>query len=452
MKKIIKKICKFIGKIILFIDRILITPIMKIFIKITDFFETNGKNFERFLTAKSSLLIISLLIAFLAFYVVDKNSSYMLNNYAERLYGQEVKAIYNEEAYVVEGLPNSADVIMIGRNSDIFLAKQFPSQGISVDLRELSVGTHKVQLKYRQSFNFVEYKVDPSYVTVVIHDKVSAIREISYEILHRESLDSKLDISEVNLSKTEVTIKGSETSIKEVAYVKALIDLNNLVNPVAGVTSVKGVKLVAYNENGNVVNVEILPTTIEAKLTLTSSSKMVPVKVIPQGDLALGYAIDTLTPSSNSIMVYGSEESLNKIDFVPVYVDVNNLNENKTYNVNVTKPVGVREIGLKTMSVKVTLTEEHQIEISNIGILEVNLDPSLKAQVDSKDAETITAIVKGSAKGLSELDQSTVIATVDLAKYTTPGEYEVEIKVSGEDVKLSYSSKTTKVKIYIFKK
>ena len=335
MKKLIKKICKFIGKIILFFDRILVTPIMKIIIRISDFFKTNGKNFEKVLTTKSSLLIISLLVAFLAFYVIDKNSSLMLNNYAERLYGQEIKAVYNEEAYVVEGLPKSADVILIGRNSDIFLAKQFPSQGISIDLRELSVGTHKVELKYREPLNFVEYKVDPSYVTVVIHDKVSAIREISYEILHRESLDSKLDISEVKLEKTEVTIKGSEKSIKEVAYVKALIDVNNLVNPEAGVTSVKGVKLVAYNENGNVVDVEILPGTIEAELTLTSSSKMVPVKVIPEGTLALGYAIEALTPSSNSIMVYGSEESLKDIEFVPVYIDVDNLSEEKTYNVNV---------------------------------------------------------------------------------------------------------------------
>ena len=134
MKKLIKKICKFIGKIILFFDRILVTPIMKIIIRISDFFKTNGKNFEKVLTTKSSLLIISLLVAFLAFYVIDKNSSLMLNNYAERLYGQEIKAVYNEEAYVVEGLPKSADVILIGRNSDIFLAKQFSFQGISIDL------------------------------------------------------------------------------------------------------------------------------------------------------------------------------------------------------------------------------------------------------------------------------------------------------------------------------
>lgn len=452
MKKIIKKICKFIGKIILFIDRIIITPVMKLVLKITDFFKNNGQKIEKGLTTKSALLVISLITAFLSFYIVDKNSSTMLNSYAERLYGQPVKAIYNEEAYVVEGLPDSADVILIGKSTNIFLAKQFPSQGISVDLRELSVGTHKVELKYRQSFSFVEYKVDPSFVTVVIHDKVSAIREVTHEILHRESLDSKLDISKVSLSKTEVTIKGSEDRIKEVAYVKALIDVNNLVNPVAGTTSVKGVKLVAYNEEGNVVDVEILPGSIEAELTLTSSSKMVPIKVIPEGNLAVGYAIENLTPSSTSIMIYGSEENISKIEYVPVYINVENLSGNKTFNVNITKPTGVREIGLKTLSVKVELTAVKQVEVENVQVLYANLDPSLIVQAADEFSSHITVLVKGSEKAIMDLDISKITATIDLSSYTTPGEYEVEIQVKGEDVKLSYTAKTTKVKINIYKK
>lgn len=452
MKKIIKKICKFIGKIILFLDKLIITPIMKLIIRITDFFKTNGQNLERALTTKSSLLVISLLIAFIAFYVVDKNSSLMLNNYAERLYGQSVKAIYNEEAYVVEGLPDTAEVVILGKKTNIFLAKQYPSNGITVDLRELSVGTHRVELKYGQSFDFVEYSVDPSFVTVVIYDKVSAIREVTHEILHRENLDSKLDISDVSLSKTEVTIKGSEKSINEVAYVKALIDLDNIVDPSAGTTTVKGVNLVAYNDSGNVVDVEILPSTIEATLTLSSSSKMVPIKVIPEGELALGYAISALTPSSNSITIYGSEESLANVEFVPVYIDVNGLSADKTFNVNITKPTGVREIGLKTLTVKLTVTAEKQVEIENVGVIVINLDPTLSAQAVREDDTKITVIVKGSEKAIADLDASKVTATIDLSKYTSPGEYEVDVMVSGEDVKLSYTSKTTKMKIKIFKK
>ena len=72
MKKIIKKICLFIGKIIKLIDKILITPIMKLFLKITDLFSKNNKVIERIFSKKQALVILSLVIAFLFFVVIDK--------------------------------------------------------------------------------------------------------------------------------------------------------------------------------------------------------------------------------------------------------------------------------------------------------------------------------------------------------------------------------------------
>ena len=454
MKKLIKAICRFVGKIILFFDKILITPLMKLFMKITDFFKNNTKGLEKYLTSKKALLVISLLIAFLAFYTLDKNSSIMMNNYAERIYGEPVTAIYNEEAYVIEGIPKTADVVLVGSKSNIFLAKQYPTKGISVDLRELSVGTHRVPLKYSQSFTFVDYKIDPSYVTVVIYNKISGKREVNYEVLHREALDSKLDISDVTLSKTEVTIKGNEDTINKVGYVKALIDLTNLVSPKAGEVTIKNCNLVAYDDNGNVVNVEIIPETVEAKLTLVSSSKTVPIKVIPKNDgkLALGYAIASLTPSSNSIEIYGSEESIAKVEYVPVYVDINGVSSNKSYTVNIEKPAGVRELGLKTITVNLTVTKESQKEVEDIRIIHQNLDPSLTVLTNSESDVKTTVLVKGSEEALKSLDTSKIVAIIDLANYTSPGEYEVDVKASGEDTKLTYESKTTKVKVIIRKK
>ena len=46
MKKIIKKICLFIGKIIKLLDKILITPIMKLFLKVSELFSNNNNNIE----------------------------------------------------------------------------------------------------------------------------------------------------------------------------------------------------------------------------------------------------------------------------------------------------------------------------------------------------------------------------------------------------------------------
>lgn len=454
MKKLIKKILRFIGKIIMFFDKIIITPLMKVILKIGDFFKNNGKGIENFLTTKKALLVIALIFAFIAFYKLDKDSNIMMNSYAERLNNEPVTAIYNDESYVVEGIPKSADVVLIGNKSNIYLAKQYPTKGITVDLRELSVGTHKVELKYSQSFGFVDYTIDPSYVTVVIYDKISASREATYELLHRESLDSKLDITDVTLSKSEVTIKGNEKTLQKVGYVKALIDLSNLVNPKAGEATIKNCKLVAYDDNGDVVNVEILPETVDATVKLSSSSKTVPIKVMPNdGDKpALGYAIMSLTPSSNSIEIYGSEEALEKIEFVPVYVDTNGVSENKSYTVNIKKPNGVRDISIKTITVNLTVTKESQKEISNVPIIHENLSNDLAVMTTSESNVKTSVIVKGSEDALKDLDESKITATIDLSKCTTPGEYEVDVKVSGEDVRLSYEAKTTKVKVIIRKK
>jgi YbbR domain-containing protein len=427
---------------------------MKLVLKISDFFKNHGKNIENFLTTKKALLVISLLIAFLAFYKLDKDSSIMMNNYAERLYGEPVTAIYNEEAYVVEGLPKTADVVIVGNKSNIYLAKQYPTKGISIDLRELSVGTHKVELKYSQSFSFVDYTIDPSYVTVVIYDKISGTREVGYEILHRESLDSKLDITDVTLSKTEVTIKGNEKTLNKIGYVKALIDLSNLVNPQAGKVTLKNCNLVAYDDSGNVVDVEILPATVDAELTLSASSKTVPIKVMPEegGTPALGFAIEALTPSANSIEIYGSEEDLAKIEYVPVYVDINGVSENKTFTINIKKPNGVRDLSIKTITVNLTVTKESQVDVPDVRIVYENLANDLTVMTMSENDVKTSVIVKGSEDALKNLDTNKILATIDLGDYTSPGEYEVEVKVTGDDVKLKYEPKTTKVKVIIRKR
>ena len=451
MKKIIKKICLFIGKIIKLIDKIIVTPIMKLFLLIRDFFSKNNKTLERIIGNKKALVIISLVFAFIFFYVVDKNSSYLVDNSADIIYNQPVKANYNEEAYVVEGLPESVDIVLIGRKSDIYLAKQQPNQKVTVDLRELTTGTHRVNLKYSSNnkISSVDYKIDPSQVTVVIYDKVSSTREVTPEIVHRNTLDSKLDISNVELSEKEITIKSSSKKLETVAYVKALVDIDNLVEQVAGPATISKCKLVAYDNNGKRVNVEILPEIVDANLTITSTSKVVPIKVVPEGEIALGYAISSTSTNITSVKIYGDESNIKNIEYIPVKVDVTNLSSNKEYNVNLEKPNGVRDMSEKTVHVKVNIGKEEQKEVPNIGIQTTNLADGLIVQALGEENSKITVLVKGSKEAIDALDPSKITAIVDLSSYTTPGVYDVDVKVSGEDLKLTYTSKVNKIKLEI---
>lgn len=120
MKKITRGFAKIIYNILSFFDRWLITPITKLILRITDFFKKNSKTVERLLNKKSTLLVISLLLAFCTFLIIDSKSNVTIDQYAEVLYKQKVIPTYNEELYVVEGLPKTVDITLIGQKRHIF--------------------------------------------------------------------------------------------------------------------------------------------------------------------------------------------------------------------------------------------------------------------------------------------------------------------------------------------
>lgn len=451
MKKIIKKIGKFFHRIGSFFDKWLISPITKFILKITDFSKDNNKGIDRFLSKKSTLIIISLILAFIVFVLIDQESSVMADQYAEILYDQPVTAVYNEELYVVEGLPKKVDITLVGEKRHIFLAKQSPSKGVSVDLTGLSEGNHKVTLKYSQKLKSLDYKLDPSVVTVTLYPKVSETRSLTYDVLHSDDLDSKLSIDSVELDRDDVIIKGAQYKLDKVATVKALVDVDDIANPKAGDIELKNVDLVAYDTKGKVVDVEIVPTSVKAKVKITSPSKEVPVKVVPKGNLATGKAIKSADTSISKVIVYGSEEAVNSLEYLPVEIDVTGLSESKEYKVTLKRPTGITDISTKTLTVSVSVDNSVSKEFADISIATENLDDKYKVQALSEADSRVVVVAKGSESVISLLDSTGINAYIDLEGYGV-GEHEVPVKVKGTDLRVKYSSKTKKVKVRISEK
>ncbi len=451
MKKMFSKIGRIFHHIGTFFDKILITPITKLILKITGFFKDNAKSIDRLMGRKSTLLVISLLLAFGVFVIIDKESNVIIDQYAEILYNQPVTAVYNEELYVVEGLPKTVDITLVGQKRHIFLAKQSPSKGVSVDLTGLKPGNHKVTLKYSQRLKSLDYKLDPSQVTVTIYNKESDTRSLTYDLLHQDSLDSKLYIDNVELDRTDVIVKGAKYKLDKVASVKALIDVTkfpNAKNLNAGTLSLKDVPLVAYDTNGKIIDVEIVPKTVSAKITITSPSKEVPIKIVPSGKVAFGKAIKSIDSSISSVVVYGDADAVNKIQQLEVEIDVKDLKNDKEYNVTLKKPSGITDLSVNTVKINVTIDDSITKEFNNISVSAENLASGLKAQAMSLEDSKITVVVEGSEDVINNLDPTTIKAYVDL-KNTGVGEHEVEVNVTGSDLKLTYKPKTKKVKIKI---
>lgn len=459
LKKIIKFFRNLFRTIGSFIDRFIVTPVTKFAMFIGEKADKGAGKFERWLNKRNTLVFVSLLVSLLIFFYVDNQASTVIDSAAEVLHNQIVDVTYNKEAYIIEGLPETADVTLIGRTVDLYLAKQLSTGKVSVDLSNLKEGTHKVDLSYESSINSVTYKLDPSSITVNVYPKVSQTKTVTIDVINKDKLDSKLSVQSVTLDKEEVIIKGTDDeksshNINKVATVKALVDVGSIVDPKAGVNTVDKVKLVAYDKYGNVVDVEIVPETVTATVNIESYSGTAKLKVIPKNidKISFGKAISSITTSVNEISIYGDQETVNKYSesYIPIEVDVAGLTDNKTYTVVVPKPEGIREVSEKTITVKISIGKEESKEVDDIKIDAINLGPNLKAGAIGENSSKTTVVVKGTKEVLDAIDSTTIKATVDLSGLGE-GEHTVNVKVSGEEVKANYFAKTTKIKVRITK-
>lgn len=452
MMKIFKPFIKLIKFLYSLIDKYIVIPISRLVYRINELTRNNSGKIERILNRPNVLIYVSLFCAIVVFVLIDRKSINLLSDEAEILSGQKVNVIYNEEAYVVEGVPSSIDITLIGRKSDLYLAKQIGEHEVVLDLSDYKPGTYKVKLQYNHSIDTVNYKLDPSTINVKISKKVSVEKDIEYDLLNEDKLNKKLSIKSVKLDRNSVYVRGSEETLNKIAKVKALIDLKTANLTEKGTFTVDSIMLVAYASDGTIIeNVETVPAKINASITVDSYYAELPVKVVTTGNLKNGYAISSLTSSVQKVSVYGDEEVIKNLKYIEASLSVDDLSENKTTAVTLTKPSGVRYMSETTTNVDIKLEQEISKEFEGIGIEHTNLANGYTAGIASGSDNTVTVIAKGVESVLNSFDQTKIIATVDLSGLTA-GTHEVEVKVTSDDVRVKLIPKTSTVKIVISKR
>lgn len=441
-----KVLCKKIYKLI---DKLIVTPISTLVYKIQNKLGKDSK-IEKMLNRPNALIVLSLIFALILFYFVDSKAVTFASHDAKVLSNVPVEVEYNSSAYVIEGLPESVDITLMGKKTEIYLAEQLGDNKVVVDLSDYQASNKpvKVKLNYNNSVNNVDYKIDPTYVTVTIREKVSDNKTISYDLMNQDSLDSKLSVKSVTMSKSDVIVRGSQETIDSISSIKALIDLSNEEFTKAGTYTVDNLKIVAYNNDGRIVDsVEIVSTNISAKVELDSFSKNVPVKVQITGELVTGKAISSIMingtdASSFTTTIYGDEASLEKVESIPLSIDVDGQGNNgsKTSKFTFSKPAGVRSISDESVTVVLNFGEAKQKTVTLHNIDSINVPNGLIANLVSTDEKIVKVQVIGVESVLKEIDENDpagITAYVDLTGLGS-GPYSVPVKVEGNDSRLQY--------------
>lgn len=462
--KVVMIMSKFFGKLFKIIlvlleslynvvDKIIIMPISRVVYNISKLGKSKNIDFNTYLNKPNFLIFLSLMLAILAFLLVDNKVIKLVENEAEVIKNVKVNVIYNEEAFVIENVPDTVDITITGRKSDIYLAKQLSDFKVELDLSKYKEpGTYKVKFTYSKSIDSVNYSLNPGYVTVTIKDKVSEVHTVSYDLIN-DKLNGKLSVNKVNLDSSEVIVKGSQDTLDKIASIKALVDVTGKDYKNAGTYEINNIPLVAYDKKGKIIeNVEIVPSTLSGTVELKSYKQSVPLTVSTTGKLKSGKAIASLSinnSSSFTVDIYGEEEDIKKITSVPVFINVDGLGKEntKTYNVTISKPTGVRYLSTKNVTITATFGEETQrtVDITDIGFKEGSIPQGYSPNIISTQSTPVQ--VKGVKSNIDGITASDIKAYVDLSGLGE-GTHEVEVKIDNNNPLVSYVvSSTITIKI-----
>lgn len=444
---------KIISSFLKVLDKLIFIPISKIIYFLGPKFEKPGKLFEKMLSNTNVLLFISLVIAIVLFIVIDQKKITYSESSAEVITSRNVNVLYDKDNYVVEGIPESVDITLIGNKVDLYIAKQSPANDVTLDLWGLKEGTHSVAIKYDRIMDGIKYSVNPSFATVVIYEKANATKTLSIDLLNQDSLNQTYILKDLSTDIDSVVIKGASYKIEQVATVKALVDVKSLPKFELGKEFTVSSTLKAYDEAGNAVDVEISPAKVDVNMLISSPSKEVPIKVITKGKVILNKGISNIVINNNettSVVIYGDEATLADIEYIPVEIDIDGLAENNQYKVELSKPTGVKYMSSTTATIDVTLSDDiSNLAIEGVNISQINLSNGLG--VTPVDTDNIIVNVKGVTSIVEGISAEDITAYVDLEGKDV-GTYEVDVNVTGNDSRVEYQSSVLKIKVKIYKK
>ena len=299
-----------------------------------------------------------------------------------------------------------------------------------VDLSELSAGPHNIP---------VQVQIVQRPVEIVSYSPSSV--DVSLELLMNRSLLIKLDTrgepavgykAEIPaLSKTNVTISGSETLVKRVQEVRAVLDISQSQEDIE-----QTLTLQALDSNDlPITGITLNPDRVQVaqKITQRGGYRNVVVKVDTNGNIANGYRLTNISAYPPTVTVFSADPKL--VENLPGYVETAPINlaglrDDKDIRVSLNLPPGVSIVGDQTVNVQIGVSSiESSVTLTNMRVEIMGVSQGLAAK---GSPEMVDVILSGPIPLLDTLKASDVRVYVDLTD-DPEGTYQrtpqVEIKI-----------------------
>ena len=402
---------------------------------------------DRILFSQRYGKLVALLLAVFVYAIInigDSASSLFETKQVYTFKAQTVNVLVNEETYEVSGLPETVDVQLLGDINDLQMVRQQNSLSVVADLRQLGEGRSDVELEVQNIPSRLEVIIEPGTVSVELKKKQTQTYALGYDFVNQSEMDATYDLGTPEFDEDTVTVRASEDTLNRVSYVKALID-------VSGVTSdfETDAPLAAYDENGDRLEVDIIPSTMHVSISVTQPKKTVPIEVVQVGTMEEGLAISTCTLSDEEITLYAKQSVLDQIDHIEISLPVSNITSDRTLEMPITLPQGVTQASLSSVSVSVTVGERTSATFSDVQVRLINQEAEIDGMPITLDPRTGSVTVRGSEERLQNITKEDIMVTADLKGITAAGERQLTLSVSGPNRLVEYQLETSEITVTV---
>jgi YbbR domain-containing protein len=251
-----------------------------------------------------------------------------------------------------------------------------------------------------------------------------------------------------SMSTDEVTVKAPTSIIDKIKKVAVRCSLDGTNTNIS-----KKCPVILYDKNDKEIKsdeIELSDKKIRVNVNVLRA-KQVPISTINKDELgkpADGYVVDDVILSSDSITVYGSEESLDSIESLDIQddIDVSDAKGDVTQNIDVTGklPKGLSVSGESTITVKVLIkkliTRTFEYDASEVSLNDLTSD--LDVQLVTKK---VKVTLQGEEEVISQLTKDDMAISADLGK-VKEGTTTVHVDVAVPDNTTLMNNVTIKIK------
>ncbi|MDC2867099.1 MULTISPECIES: CdaR family protein [unclassified Bacillus (in: firmicutes)] len=395
---------------------------------------------------------IALLLAIMLYMStnIDKNvsdnfnpSPFPVGDTTETISGVPVSAYYDEDKYIVSGIPEKVSVTLEGQNNVVAAAKVKRQFEVFVNLRGYTPGTYEVPLKYSGVPNNLHLKVQPAKIQVTIKKKEVKSFPVEVKYLNENQVQKGTVIDKPIVKPGTVEVAGTTEQLSQIALVRAYVDLKGI-----NKTVTKEAQIVLYDKDGNQLDLKTDSSTVNVTVPVSSPEKTVSLDVTKKGSLQEGITVTSIKVEPSEIEIYGSKDVLDNITSLEgIEVDLSKITESTTFDASVSLPKGVTKADPSQVKVTVEVRKQQRKTITDIPLQVNGLSDLLTMKFSDPQNGKISVDVSGDASIIEKISADQIKASINVGNMSA-GTHDVPIQISGpNNVTLELKQKNAKVEL-----